>query len=163
MWPKDRIAGHRGAGAAGAVDRGCLAAITMPATTRYVGFARLATAHLCGAVGLGVGRIADLRLVVDEACGQFMQGSTAFSDPDTPDAPLELWFERTADRLRITVRGPIPIGWPDTESLGWLVIEALVGDVDYEVDPEDGIGTLSFAEPLSADGLPGDILWFATS
>src|SRR5258707_2207025 len=155
MRPKDRTAGHRGAGAAEAVDRGCLAAITMPAATRYVSFARLATSHLCGLVGLSVGRIADLRLFVDEACGQFMQGNAAFSDPETPDVPLELWFERATDRLRITVRGPIPMGWPDSDSLGWLVIEALVGEVDYEVEPEDGIGTLSFVEPLSADGLPG--------
>jgi serine/threonine-protein kinase RsbW len=163
MRPKDRTAGHRGAGAAEAVDRGCLAAITMPAATGYVSFARLATAHLCGLVGLSIGRIADLRLVVDEACGQFMHGNAAFSDAETPDVPLALRFERRADRLRITVRGPIRIGWPDSESLGWLVIEALVGDVDYEVEPEDGVGTLSFDESLSADGLPGDILWFATS
>jgi hypothetical protein len=163
MRPKDRTAGHRGAGAAGAVDRGCLAVITMPAATRYVSFARLATAHLCGVVGLSVGRIADLRLVVDEACGQFMHGNAAFLDPETPEVPLELRFERRTDRLRITVRGPIPTGWPDYESLGWLVLEALVGDVDYEVEPEDGVGTLSFDEPLSADGVPGDVLWFATS
>jgi len=163
MRSKDRTAGHRGAGAAEAAGRGCLAAITMPAATRYVSFARLATSHLCGLVGLSIGRIADLRLVVDEACGQFMQGNAAFSNPETSDAPLELWFERRTDRLGITVRGPIPTGWPDTESLGWLVLEALVGDVDYEVEPEDGVGTLSFAEPLSADGPPGDILWFATS
>jgi anti-sigma regulatory factor (Ser/Thr protein kinase) len=135
----------------------------MPAATRYVSFARLATAHLCGLVGLGIGRIADLRLVVDEACGQFMHGNAAMPDPRTPDVPLELWFERRADRLRITVRGPIPIGWPDSESLGWLVLEALVGDVDYEVEPEHGVGTLSFDEPISADALPGDILWFAAS
>ena len=163
MRSKDRTAGHRGAGAAEAVGRGCLAASTLPAATRYVSFARLATSHLCGLVGLSIGRIADLRLVVDEACGQFMQGNAAFSDPEASDAPLELWFERRTDRLGITVRGPIPRGWPDTESLGWLVLEALVGDVDYEVEPEDGLGTLNFAEPLSADGLPGDILWFATS
>ncbi len=163
MRPKDRAAGNRGAGAAGAVDRGCLAAITMPAATRHVSFARLATAHLCGVVGLSVGRIADLRLVVDEACGQFMQGSAAFVDPETPVVLVELRFERRTDRLRITVRGPIPTGWPDCESLGWLVLEALVGDVDYEAEPEDGVGTLSFDEPLSADGLPGDVLWFATS
>jgi anti-sigma regulatory factor (Ser/Thr protein kinase) len=135
----------------------------MPAATRYVSFARLATAHLCGVVGLSVGRIADLRLVVDEACGQFMHGNAAFLDPETPEVPLELRFERRTDRLRITVRGPIPTGWPDYESLGWLVLEALVGDVDYEVEPEDGVGTLSFDEPLSADGVPGDVLWFATS
>lgn len=159
MGPNDRMAGRRIAGATGAADRACLAAITIPASTQYVPFARLATAHLCGAAGLGVSRIADLRLIVDEACGQFLQCSS-FTDPDIP---LELRFERKPDLLRITVSGPIEDFWPDRENLGWLVLEALTGEVRYEIGPEGGIGTLSFDEPLAADGVPGDVLWFATS
>ena len=158
MGPDDRISGRRRTGTAGAVDDGCLAAITMPASTRYVPFARLATAHLCGAAGLGMSRIADLRLIVDEACGQFLQCSSV-----DPEIPLELRFEREPALLRITVRGPIPPGWPDRRSLGWLVLEALVGEVRHEIGPEASRGTLSFHEPLSADGVSGDVLWFATS
>ncbi|HET9173250.1 MAG TPA: hypothetical protein VFN97_27725 [Actinospica sp.] len=159
MWPNDRSSGRRGAGAAGAADHGCLAAITMPASTQYVPFARLATAHLCGAVGLGVSRIADLRLVVDEACGQFLRCPTAAD----LHVPLTLRFERKPELLRITVRGPVPPSWPDRRNLGWLVLQALAGEVRHEVDPADGLGTLSFDEPLSADGVSGDVLWFATS
>jgi hypothetical protein len=147
MGPKDRVT----------VDQRCLAAITLPATERYVGFARLATAHLCGVVGLSVSRIADLRLVVDEACGQFLSGE------GSDESLLELRFERGPDSLRITVRGPVAGEWPDRESLGWLVLRALVSDLRHEFDPEDGVGTLSFDEPLSADGVSGDVLWFATS
>lgn len=159
MGPDERISGRRRTGAAGDGDDGCLAAITMPASTRYVPFARLAAAHLCGAVGLGMGRIADLRLVVDEACGQFLQCSS----PVDPKIPLELRFEREPGLLRITVRGPIPPGWPDRRGLGWLVLGALVGEVRHEIGPGAAHGTLSFDEPLSADGVPGDVLWFATS
>jgi hypothetical protein len=187
MWPKDQLAEHRGAGA-GAVESGArsgiggrrvegalpgeavgrtrLAAITMPAAERYVAFARLATAHLCGVLGLTVGRIADLRLAVDEACGQFLQGPAPFIGIDGQAErleQLELSFEREPGTLWITVRGPVPGRWPDRQSLGWLVLDALVADVRWEVAPSGGFGVIGFAEPIVPEDLAGDVLWFAAS
>lgn len=160
MWPKDQVAGQRGAGPAQAAGPGCLAAITMPATDRYVGFARLATAHLCGAVGMTVSRVADLRLAVDEACKQFLDRDLPSTDRG---APLELRFDRGPDALRITVRGPVADGWPDRGGLSWLILQTLIGDVRDELVPGAGVGTLRFDEALPADGVPGDVLWSAAS
>jgi serine/threonine-protein kinase RsbW len=175
MRPNDQdVAERRRRGLGPAVAAGGLrvAAITMPVSEAYVSLARLATAHVVGALGLSVGRAADLRLAVDEACGQFLHGPGPLFDDDdvvyaAADATtsIELCFDRLPGKLRITVCGPIPlvpaISWPDRESLGWLVLEALVSDVRYEVEPRDGVGTLTIVEPLSADGASRDALWFA--
>jgi len=144
------------AGGIGQVRR--MAAITMPASEAYVSFARLATAHIGGALGLSVGRVADLRLAVDEACGQFLQVPSSFFGAALP---LEVYFDRRPHALRITVRGPIPSCWPDRESLGWLVLDALVSDLRCEIRPDgDDVGTLAFVELLSTDDAPDDALWF---
>ncbi|HWG25122.1 hypothetical protein [Actinospica sp.] len=158
MWPKDQLAEHRGTGTTGAVGGVRLAAITMPAAERYVAFARLATAHLCGVLGLTVSRVADLRLAVDEACGQFLLGPG--SSVGSAGA-LELRFEREPEALRITVRGPIAGTWPDREGLGWLVLDALVADLGCEIEHGNRFGTLGFSEPLSPDEVSGDVWWFA--
>lgn len=150
MWPKDQVAEHRSPLPAEAADRTCLATITMPAAERYVAFARLATAHLCGVLGLNVSRVGDLRLAVDEACGQFLRAR----------GDLELRFEWEPEALHIAVRGPITAGWPDRGSLGWLVLDALAGDLCCEIGT-DGNGTVAFSEPLSPDEVYGDVLWFA--
>ena len=179
MRPNDQdVAERRRRGVGPAVAAGGLrvAAITMPVSEAYVSLARLATAHVVGALGLSVGRAADLRLAVDEACGQFLHGTAPLLDDDdvvhaaavdAADAAtsIELCFDRLPGKLRITVRGPIPlvpaISWPDRESLGWLVLEALVTDVRHEIEPRDGVGTLTIVEPLSTDDASRDALWFA--
>lgn len=169
MWPKDQLAEHRGAGtgkgtganavpAEAVLGRGRvrLATITMPAGERYVAFARLATGHLCGLLGLTLSRVADLRLAVGEACGQFLGTDGA--------GMLELSFEREPDTLRITVRGPVAGEWPDRAGLGWLVLDALVGDLRWELPDGhggDAVGAIGFREPLAPDELPGDVLWLA--
>ena len=164
----------------GDADGVCLAAITMPAAGAYVAFARLATAHLGGVVGLSVGRAADLRLAVDEACGQFLPGAAAPLDAwdapvtpaaATPGVPLVLRFDRTPETLRITVSGPIPREWPDRESLSWMVLDTLVADAYCKTGPPDGVGTLTFSERLASveasddagDDASGDEAWFITS
>lgn len=167
MWPKDQLAEHRGTGAGAGTEavpveavggRVRLATITMPAKERYVAFARLATGHLCGVVGVAFSRVADLRLAVGEACGQFLQVSGALRGSD---GMIELCFEREPGTLRITVRGPVAGDWPDRAGLGWLVLDALVADLRWEVPDGEGLGALGFSEPLPPDELSGDVLWFA--
>lgn len=170
MRPKNQgIAEHIRVGADRGADGVCLAAITMPAAEAYVAFARLATAHLGGVVGLSVGRTADLGLAVDEACGQFMRGAASHLEPWDPvdasdsapdtdesavsDVPLELRFDRTPETLRVTVSGPIPREWPDRESLSWIVLDTLVADACCKAGPPDGVGTLTFSERLA----PADV------
>ena len=166
MRPNDQDVAERGRGGAdsggvGGVGLLRMAAITMPASEEYVSFARMATAHIAGALGLSVGRVEDLRLAVDEACGQFLQGSPRFIGASVP---LELCFDYRPQALRITVRGPISSDWPDRESLGWLVLDALVTDVRWEIGSQDGgVGAVAFVERLSADDTSRDALWFAAS
>jgi serine/threonine-protein kinase RsbW len=166
---------RRGVGPAMVAGGLRVAAITMPVAEAYVSLARLATAHVAGTLGLSVGRVADLRLAVDEACGQFLHGTASLINDDdvvyvaadAADAAtsIELCFDRLPGKLRITVVGPIPlvpaVSWPDRESLGWLVLDTLVADVRYEIEPGDGLGTLTLVEPLSTDEASRDALWFA--
>ena len=163
---------RRGVGPAMVAGGLRVAAITMPVAEAYVSLARLATAHVAGTLGLSVGRVADLRLAVDEACGQFLHGRVPLINDDdvvysAADAAtsIELCFDRLPGKLRITVVGPIPLvpatAWPDREGLGWLVLDTLVADVRYEIEPRDGVGTLTIVEPLSTDEASRDALWFA--
>jgi serine/threonine-protein kinase RsbW len=163
---------RRGVGPAMVAGGLRVAAITMPVAEAYVSLARLATAHVAGTLGLSVGRVADLRLAVDEACGQFLHGRVPLIDDDDvvyvaadAAASIELCFDRLPGKLRITVVGPIPLvpaaAWPDREGLGWLVLDTLVADVRYEIEPRDGVGTLTLVEPLSTDEASRDALWFA--
>lgn len=174
---------RRGAGPARAAGGVRVAAITMPVTEAYVSLARLATAHVAGVLGMSVSRVSDLRLAVDEACGQFLFGPPPrfedFEDEVVEDAdgidvlvplgdlalplePLELCFDQLPGKLRITVSGPVPaVAWPDRGGLGWLVLDALVSDIRSELGPQDGVGTLTIIEPLSADDASRDALWFA--
>jgi serine/threonine-protein kinase RsbW len=170
MRPNEQgVAERRRRGAGPVVPAGGVrvAAITMPVSGAYVSLARLATAHVAGALGLSVGRVADLRLVVDEACGQFLQEPAPLLDDDDLAMPLELCIDRLPGKLRITVSGPVPaVGWPDRESLGWLVLDTLVSDLRYGIEPWDGVGpltvgTLTIVEPLSTDDASRDALWFA--
>ena len=182
MRPKEQDVAERrrrGAGPAGGAGGVRVAAITMPVTEAYVSLARLATAHVAGVLGMSVGRVADLRLAVDEACGQFLFGPAPrfedFADVDAADdglvplvdlalplEPLELCFDRLPGKLRITVSGPVPAAaWPDRAGLGWLVLDALVSDVRSELGPRDGFGTLTIIEPLSADDASREAFWFA--
>jgi hypothetical protein len=160
MWPQDQLAeqrdSQRGSARNEIADATPLAAIFMPAMERSVGFARLATAHLCQVVGLSAGRVADLRLAVNEACGQFLGSAAPLGDPA---GALRLRFDLEPETLRITVGGPITRDWPDRESLGWTLLVALVADLRHAA--AGGFGTLVLAEPLSSDHACDDELWFA--
>jgi hypothetical protein len=63
-------------------------------------------------------------------------------------ATLWLCYDRFPDRLRVTVRGAAPAMWPAQDEFGWEVPRAVGKQVRAEV--VDGIGTLTFAEPLVA-------------
>lgn len=157
MPPQDQLAEQRETAAAETAGPTPLAVMAMPATERYLAFARLATAHMCEVAGLSAGRVADLRLAVNEACGQFLYAAAGGGSV----GQLRLRFDLEPNALRITVGGPVTRGWPDRESLGWLVLRALVADLSHEA--AGGFGTLVFAEPLSDDAASGDELWLAAS
>lgn len=174
MRPKDQDVAERrrrGAGQAVAAGGVRVAALTLPLSGAHVSLARLATAQVTAALGFSVGRVADLRLAVDEACGQFLLWPAPLFDDDADadadvleplNVPLDICFDRLPGKLRITVSGPVPAAaWPDRESLGWTVLAAIVSDLRHGFGPRDGVGTLTIVEPLSTDEASRDALWFA--
>jgi serine/threonine-protein kinase RsbW len=120
--------------------RARMAVVAFPVDKDYLGLARLATMHIAGLLGLSLSRVADLRLAVDEACTTFMTDHGAGRDG------LELSFERYPLHLCVTVRGPAPARWPRRDGIGWMMLEALVGEARATVAGD--VGTLTLIEPL---------------
>lgn len=118
----------------------CLAVLKVPAARQYVSLARTAAMHVAGILDLSLGRVADLRLAVDEACGQFLR--------DPAEGDLELRFEATGDALRVKVRGAVPEHWPARGSLGLMLMEAMASEVRWEA--ADGRGMIALIERLRA-------------
>lgn len=120
-------------------DAFLMAALVVPADKDYLALARLTAMHVAVLVGLTVGKVTDFRLAVDEACSLLLRA------PAVP-GELELSFERLPSRLRVTVRGPAPIGGLEPEDIGWHMMRALVGDARMETVGETA--TLTLIEPL---------------
>jgi serine/threonine-protein kinase RsbW len=111
-----------------------MAALLMPADKDYLALARLAAMHVAGMLGLPVGRVADLRLAVNEACALLLSAPAIVpaGQDATAENALDLSFDRCPEELRVNVRGPAPATRPDPEDIGWLVMQALVDEVRLE-------------------------------
>ena len=119
--------------------------IEIPADRLYVVLARSAAVHLGSVLHLGITDVTDLRLAVDEACALFLL-HPAF--PDTRDVGLACRFEAYRSELRVTVRAPVPAGFvPDTETIGWIMLGALVDDLAWT--RQDGFGTLTLTKRIT--------------
>jgi serine/threonine-protein kinase RsbW len=118
-----------------------LALLRIPAAEAYVSLARTTAMTVAGMLGFTVGRVADLRLAVDEACGWLLRAA-----PD-PAGALELHFDRLPGSLQVTVRGRVAEHLPDDrEELARVLLEALTTDLSYQVAA--GTGTIGFTERL---------------
>ena len=126
-----------------------MTALAMPADKDYLALARLATIHVAGLLDLPVGRVADLRLAVNEACALLLTApAKVIAGQDASDeGALELSFDRCPGQLRVNVRGPAPAYWPEPEDLGWLVLQALVDDVRIETVDKTATVTLIASLP----------------
>jgi serine/threonine-protein kinase RsbW len=121
--------------------------IEIPADRLYVVLARSAAVHLGSVLRLGITDVTDLRLAVDEACALFLL-HPAF--PDSREAGLACRFAAYRDELRVTVRAPVPAGFePDTEGIGWIMLDALVDDLEWT--RQDGHGTLTLVKRLAPE------------
>ena len=113
--------------------------IEIPADRLYVVLARSAAVHIGAVLHLGITDVTDLRLAVDEACALFLL-HPAF--PDGAAVGLACRFAAYPEHLRVTVRAPVPPGFaPDTEGIGWIMLGALVDDIDWT--REHGYGTVT--------------------
>ena len=112
----------------------------------YVVLARSAAVHIGAVLKLGVTDVTDLRLAVDEACAMFLL-HPAFPESPAAEHGLSCRFEAYQDELRVTVRGPVPADFaPDTDTIGWIMLGALVDDLGWK--HADGFGTVSLLKRI---------------
>lgn len=126
-----------------------MAALTIVADREYLSLARTSAMQVAALLELPLPQVADLRLAVDEACTSFLVAAPGRSleSAESTGATLFLCYDRYADHLRVTVRGRAPAMWPTQDELGWEMLHAVAEQVRAEV--VDGIGTLTFSEPLA--------------
>ena len=114
-------------GAAGAAGPSAVT-LVIPAELYYAALVKAVAGHLGARAGLTVTEITDLRLAVDEACGLLLPRSAG-------DGEACCWFVQDEAGLRITFSAAdIGQDTPDTDGFGWLVLAALVDDLDWSRD-----------------------------
>jgi serine/threonine-protein kinase RsbW len=118
--------------------------LEIPADRLYVVLARSAAVHIGAVLKLGVTDVTDLRLAVDEACAMFLL-HPAFPEGPAAESGLSCRFEAYEGELRVTVRAPVPADFaPDTEEIGWIMLGALVDELDWK--HADGYGTVGLTK-----------------
>jgi len=142
--------------------------LTIPCRAEYVALCRLVTGALGARETLDEELIADLKVVVTEACNCFLAESSGCTPPKTVDATepspvLRVDFHPTSDAWEITVSNPdrrrrIPpssLCDPLSEGgLGLTIIRALVDSVEQTDSDAEGSALRLVkrlpAEPISA-------------
>jgi serine/threonine-protein kinase RsbW len=116
--------------------------LEIPARAEWVAVARLAVAAVASRQRFSVEEIEDIKLAVAEACTNAIQSS--------PDGPIEIVCDASADELVLTVRHrgrAAALGTVEeerigdagrTEELGVFLIRALMDNVEYAVSLRDG-------------------------
>lgn len=109
--------------------------LTVPAHQNYIVIVRSAVAQLAACSGFTLGEIGDLRLAVDEACNLLLAGAGAGAGSGLAASGLECLAGVRGDVLSVTVAAPAAAAHPpDTEGLGWAILNALVDGLEWERD-----------------------------
>lgn len=103
--------------------------LVVPADPAYLAVLRTASAGMAARLDLELDEIEDLRIAVDEACSLLLHGAG-------PADRLRSVFVHGEDWLQVEVSGPAA-SLPSPESIAWVVLEALVGEVEAH-EPIDG-------------------------
>lgn len=115
--------------------------LRVPADAAYVSLVRTAAASLASRMEVGLDRLDDLRLAVDEACALLMQHADA-------SGRLECSFRFAPEALSLEARVRSDGRPLTTSGFTWTVLTALVDDVTVDVVDGDVVIALT----LTADG-----------
>jgi serine/threonine-protein kinase RsbW len=106
--------------------------IEIPASAEYLALVRAAATGLAAGLHFTYEEIDDLRIAVDEACGQLLARRGA-AETLTVDYQLD----GAALRIRVTVAGEDPDQPLPRDTFAWQILRALTDEVDEHVD-QDG-------------------------
>lgn len=119
-------------------------ALTIPAATDHIRFARLMASAVASRAGLDYDTIEDVRIAVSELC-------TAAAEVAPDGAELTLVYQGDADGIRVTGHASGATEPPESDVPGELplqILDAVADEHSFEVGPE-GV-TFSFLRRVAA-------------
>lgn len=101
--------------------------VSLPAQARFVYILRSVVASAAAGLDFSIDEIDDLRLVLDEACGQVLELS-----PGAGSLKLNIAFGEGAMTITVTSDGP-PARPPDNhqDSMAWRILSTLSDQVEF--------------------------------
>jgi hypothetical protein len=112
--------------------------LAVPAKPGYLVLARLALAAVCRLTALQPAEIADLKLAVTEAAGEFVAeeedvgpGDSEDATPGDGDERVDFAFRLEDDRLVLELSGTAPVVPAVEQELSHAIIEATVDHVEF--------------------------------
>jgi serine/threonine-protein kinase RsbW len=114
--------------------------LRIPARAEWVAVARLAAAAVGSRMRLSVDEIDDLKLVIAEACTSCIQRTEGVENIDIrwDISPIELRITIAADGRGPKLESVKEAADSKVDGLGVFLIQALMDDVAYDVDPQHG-------------------------
>ena len=112
--------------------------LAIPAKAGYLVLARLALAAVCRLTPLQATEVADLKLAVTEAAGDFVAeedtgpGDAEDATPDSDEDRVDFSFRLEGDRLVMELAGTAPASPAVEQELSHAIIEATVDSVDFQ-------------------------------
>ncbi len=112
--------------------------LAIPAKAGYLVLARLALAAVCRLTPLQATEVADLKLAVTEAAGDFVAeeedtgpGDATDATPEADEDRVDFSFRLEDDRLVMELVGTAPTSPAVEQELSHAIIEATVDSVDF--------------------------------
>ncbi len=116
--------------------------LRIPSNPKWVAVARLAVVAIANRLPFSVEELEDLKLAIAEACTNVIQHA---ADSETIDITVESSADKIVMRVRDSGFTPSPAAseeepptTPAGDTLGIFLIQALMDDVTYVVDPHAG-------------------------
>jgi hypothetical protein len=113
--------------------------LAIPAKPGYLVLARLALAAVCRLTPLQATEVADLKLAVTEAAGDFVAeeedtgpGDAEDATPDNDEDRVDFSFRLEGDRLVMELAGTAPASPAVEQELSHAIIEATVDSVEFQ-------------------------------